>query len=50
MRKFILTMQNGEKFLNDEYGDEKIQHVSKAIWYMVNSQYRYEVINEIQAT
>ena len=50
MRKFILTMQNGEKFINDDYTDEKIQHVSKAIWYMVNSQYRYEVINELTAT
>ena len=43
-------MQNGEKFINDDYTDEKIQHVSKAIWYMVNSQYRYEVINELTAT
>ena len=46
----MLTMQNSEKFINDAYDDSKIQHVSKAIWYMMNSQYRSEYINEIQKT
>ena len=46
----MLTMQNGEKFINDKYDDSKIQHVSKAIWYMMNSQYRSEYINELQIT
>ena len=46
----MLTMQNSEKFINDKYDDSKIQHVSKAIWYMMNSQYRSEYINELQMT
>ena len=46
----MLTMQNGEKFINDKYDESKIQHVSKAIWYMMNSQYRSEYINELQIT
>ena len=49
-RKFILTMENQESFNNDDYSDNKIQRVSKTIWYMVNSQYRSEYINEMQVT
>ena len=46
----MLTMQNGEKFINDKYDDSKIEHVSKANWYMVDSQIRSEFINELQVT
>ena len=49
-RKFILTMQNGQSFNNDDYTHSKIQKSSKAVWYMVNSQYRSEYINELQVT
>ena len=43
-------MENDESFKNDDYTDSKIQRVSKSIWYMVNSQYRSEYINEMQVT
>ena len=43
-------MENTESFKNNDYSDSKIQRVSKSIWYMVNSQYRSEYINEMQVT
>ena len=49
-RKFILILQNNERFSTRLYGDEKVAKESRTVWIPINSQVREEIVYKVQLT
>ena len=48
VRKFIIVLQNQERFQSHEYGEDRIVKEAKFKWFSINSSDRYEILQKIQ--
>ena len=47
-RKFIIVLQNQERFQAHEFDEDRIVREAKFRWFTINSSNRYEMLQKVQ--